>query len=141
MLPPYKGRRPDGHTRRPSRTLPCFLSAVLFVSLVAETQQSDRATVFRSCGLRVVEGLWFSLTSCARARKSGGNKAQPTHKEELPKIRECSRRPSSMAVGTPALVGGQHVVIRPEMSPHASAVLFVSDCVGWQFHGHMGDDL
>jgi hypothetical protein len=31
-----------------------------------------------------------------------------------------------MAVGTPALVGGQHVVIRPEMSPHASAVLFVS---------------
>jgi hypothetical protein len=24
MLPPYKGRRPDGHTRRPSRTLPCF---------------------------------------------------------------------------------------------------------------------
>jgi hypothetical protein len=32
-----------------------------------------------------------------------------------------------MAVGTPALVGGQHVVIRPEMSPHASAVLFVSN--------------
>jgi hypothetical protein len=31
-----------------------------------------------------------------------------------------------MAVGTPALVGGQHVVIGPEMSPHASAVLFVS---------------
>jgi hypothetical protein len=31
-----------------------------------------------------------------------------------------------MAVGTPALVGGQHVVIRLEMSPHASAVLFVS---------------
>jgi hypothetical protein len=24
MLPPYKGGRPDGHTRRPSRTLPCF---------------------------------------------------------------------------------------------------------------------
>jgi hypothetical protein len=31
-----------------------------------------------------------------------------------------------MAVGTPALVGGQHVVIRLEISPHASAVLFVS---------------
>jgi hypothetical protein len=31
-----------------------------------------------------------------------------------------------MAVGTPALVGGQHVVIRLELSPHASAVLFVS---------------
>jgi hypothetical protein len=41
-----------------------------------------------------------------------------------------------MAVGTPALVGGQHVVIRPEMSPHASAVLFVSHT--WQRRGAEG---
>jgi hypothetical protein len=41
-----------------------------------------------------------------------------------------------MAVGTPALVGGQHVVIRPEMSPHASAVLFVSRShVNWAILG------
>jgi hypothetical protein len=31
MLPPYKGRRPDGHTRRPSRTLPCFWATPLCV--------------------------------------------------------------------------------------------------------------
>jgi hypothetical protein len=37
MLPPYKGRHPDGHTRRPSRTLPCFgqLLSVCGLCLVA----------------------------------------------------------------------------------------------------------
>jgi hypothetical protein len=108
-------------------------SAVLFVSLVAEilaVQQSDCFQILWPKSSGEVSGS--SPTSCARARKSGGNKAQPTHREELPRTGECSRRPSSMAVGTPALVGGQHVVIRLELSSHASAVLFVS-----LTHGHI----
>jgi hypothetical protein len=51
MLPPYKGRRPDGHTRRPSRTvnprtLPCFgqLLSVCGLCLNATAQPSACAT-------------------------------------------------------------------------------------------------
>jgi hypothetical protein len=101
---------------RPRNEPSCICRSLCFSGSGDMTGPSQRLS--RSCGLEMVARSLVRAPPVAHApEKSGGNKAQAEEQREAAQNRGAIPKVSSMAVGTPAFVRGQHVMIRPRNAP------------------------
>jgi hypothetical protein len=130
---------------RPRNEPSCICRSLCFSGSGDMTCPSQRLS--RSCGLEMVARSLVRAPPVAHApEKSGGNKAQAEEQREAAQNRGAIPKVSSMAVGTPAFVGGQHVMIRPRNEPSCicGSLCFSflqTACSHAWAHAHMHDPL